>query len=407
MRQRGWYNPANFRLGVNQKVQKPFQLLIILSSIYWLLVGCAPQSDPNFIATSTSAPEIEPTLSIVTQTLNPEPTEAQSPTLTLIPTVTLIPTETQPPQTVIAFTGVIVPARCVQAEIDERGNADYLYDDVRDILTSADITVGVYNATMTDQVNYVGCENSWELVGSPNNADALSRAGFDVMSVATNHIKDCGKQSCGDVAFFDTLHHLERVGIQTVGAGENLMEAKQPIVVEVNGIRFGFVSLGDVNQRVFSDAVTPGIAVLTKGNLISAIEAAQKISDVVIVLPHSGPEDFPEVTPQQRYWARHSVEAGANLVVITHAHILQGYQILEDVPVFYSLGNFVFDQIWSRDHQQGAILLVTFAGEEIIQFEFIPTVVDQDGTVHLAVGEEEQEIRQRIESLSKDLEISD
>jgi len=329
------------------------------------------------------------------------------PTDTLIPTISSIPTETFLPRTVIAFTGVIVPARCVQAEIDLKGNADYIYDDVREILKSADITVGVYNATMTDQVDYVGCENSWELVGSPNNADALHRAGFDVMSVATNHIKDCGKTYCGDVAFFDTLLHLERVGIQTVGAGENLMKAKQPVVVEVNGIRFGFVSLGEVNDRVFSDAVTPGIAVLTKGNLISSIEDAQQKSDVVVVLPHSGPEDYPEVTPQQKYWARHAVEAGVDLVVTNHAHILQGYQILQGVPVFYSLGNFVFDQIWARDHQQGAILLVTFIGEEILDFEFIPTVVDQDGTVHLAVGEEKDEILQRINSLSKELEITD
>ena len=353
--------------------------------------------------TATSSPKavVETRIPVVTRTPMPDPTRTQFPTIIPIPSETLIP------RTVIAFTGVIVPARCVQAEIDRRGSADYIYDDVRDILTSADITVGVYNATMTDQVNYVGCENSWELVGSPNNADALQLAGFDVISVATNHIKDCGKKYCGDVAFFDTLFHLERVGIQAVGAGENLMDAKQPVFVEVNGIRFGFVSLGEVNERVFSDAVTPGIAVLTRGNLIGAIEAAQENSDVVIVLPHSGPEDFPEVTPQQKYWARNAVEAGADLVVTTHAHILQGYQILQNVPVIYSLGNFVFDQIWSRDHQQGAILLVTFVGEEIDEIEFFPTVVDQDGTVHIALGNEKEEILRRIESLSKDLENSD
>ena len=401
MRLREWYNPANFWLGVKQEVQKSFQLLSILICMCWLFTGCTSQRSSMLSATSSLTPKVELTIPAVTHTPIPNPTRTQ------IPSKIPVPSETIVPRTVIAFTGVIVPARCVQAEIDRRGSADYIYDEVRDILKSADITVGVYNATMTDQVNYVGCENSWELVGSPNNADALDHAGFDVISVATNHIKDCGKKYCGDVAFFDTLFHLERVGIQAVGAGENLMDAKEPVYVDVNGIRFGFVSLGEVNERVFSDAVTPGIAVLTRGNLTSAIQAAQENSDVVIVLPHSGPEDFPEVTPQQKYWARNAVEAGADLVVTTHAHILQGYQYLQKVPVIYSLGNFVFDQIWSRDHQQGAILLVTWIGEEIDKIEFLPTVVDQDGTVHLAIGNEKEEILERIESLSLELESSD
>lgn len=378
-------------------MQKTFQLFLVIAGICGLLVGCGAQQVliPTGIASSMVV--VEPAEPTDTATPYPDPIRTQ------IPTIPPIPTQTSLPTTVLAFTGVIVPARCVQEEIDQRGNADYIYDEVRSILQSADITVGVYNATMSDQVTYVGCENSWELVGSSNNADALKGAGFDLMSVATNHIKDCGKKYCGDTAFFDTLRNLERVGIQSVGAGKNLAAAKKPAVIEVNGIRFGFVSLGEVNERVYADAATPGIAVLTRGNLLSAIADAQTMSDVVIVLPHSGPEDYPEVTPQQKYWARHAVEAGAALVVTTHAHILQGYQILQGVPVFYSLGNFVFDQIWSRDHQQGAILLVTFVGEEISHFELIPTVVDQDGTVHLAEGDEKLEILERIDVLSREL----
>ena len=123
----------------------------------------------------------------------------------------------------------------------------------------------------------------------------------------------------------------------------------------------------------------------------------------VIVLPHSGPEDYPEVTPQQKYWARYSVAYGADLVVITHAHVLQGYHWLEGAPVFYSLGNFVFDQIWARDHQQGAILLVTFEGSQAVDFELIPTIVEQDGTVNLAEGDEREEILTRLEKLSAEI----
>jgi len=370
-----------------------------------ILTACSNQDKFEQSEKVTPTVEKDPTIEFVSPTLTPDP--VFSATSTSSPTEIINPTFTSVPRTIIAFTGVIVPARCVQAEIDKRGSADYIYDEVRDILESADITVGTYNAVMSDQVEPVGCEHSWELVGSSVNADALQQAGFDVMSVATNHIMDCGKQSCGKTAFFDTLFHLRRVGIFPVGAGRNLSDAKKPVIVEVNGLRFGFVSLGEVNERVFANAVTPGIAELTLENLKSAIAEAKESADVVIVLPHTGPEDYPEMTPQQNFWARHSVEAGANLVVINHSHIVQGYQWMGEVPVFYSLGNFVFDQVWARDHQEGMILLVTFEGEKIIDFELIPTVVDQDGTVHLASGEEKKEILTRVEKLSKVLNSSD
>jgi poly-gamma-glutamate synthesis protein (capsule biosynthesis protein) len=318
-------------------------------------------------------------------------------TNTIAPTKTPEPSPTPVPFTTIAFTGVIVPARCVQAGIDEAGSADYLYEDVREVLTGADITVGVYNASMSDQIEHIGCQASWELVGGSENADALQAAGFDVMSVATNHIKDCGRYTCGDVAFFDTLANFRRVDIFPVGAGANLDEALKPVVVEANGIRFGFVSLGDVNQRVFADFETPGIANLTFNHLKEAIELAKEASDVVIVLPHSGPEDSFEVTPQQKYWARNAVAFGSDLVVENHAHVVQGYQAIGGVMVFFGLGNFVFDQIWARDHQQGVILLVTFQETTMVGFDFIPTVVLQDGTVLLADEIESMEIIERIE----------
>ncbi|MCB2180005.1 CapA family protein [bacterium] len=370
-------------------------ILIVLLSV--LISACSQAANTDH----PSEAEITEASATITATILPTQTQIPTlpPTATMVPT----PTETQIPVTRIAFTGVIVPARCVQAAIDERGDANYVYDEVREILQGADLTVGVFNATMSDRVTHIGCQHTWDLVGGPENADALEAAGFDVMSVATNHIQDCGFIACGDNAFFDTLDNLTRVGIQTVGGGANLEEALQPIVVEVNGIRFGFVSLGDINERVFADGATAGIAVMTDQNLEYAIDAAKEISDVVVVLPHSGPEDYPEVLPQQKYWARHSVAYGADLVVMTHAHILQGYQYLDDVPVFYSLGNFVFDQIWARDHQQGAILMITFEGTSVVDFQFIPTVVDQDGTVHLATGEEKVEILDRLEMLHQEL----
>jgi poly-gamma-glutamate synthesis protein (capsule biosynthesis protein) len=381
-------------------VQKLCHFILIFVVLLLIFTSCSSIEGAQIVWENNLANESPPTF---TRSPTITPTITPTRTLTPIPTPSSTPSPTPVRTTTLAFTGVIVPARCVQAAIDEKGDPNYIYDEVREILANADITVGAFNATMSDQVNHIGCQTTWDLVGGPENADALQKAGFDVMSVATNHIQDCGFTSCGDTAFFDTLKNFERVGIEHVGAGENLEKALNPVVIEANGTRFGFVSLGEINERVFADENTPGIAVLSDHNLEMAINAAREISDIVIVLPHSGPEDYPEVQPQQKYWARHAVEYGADLVVITHTHVLQGYQFLDEVPVFYSLGNFVFDQIWARDHQQGAILLVTYEDKELVNFEFIPTIVDQDGTVHLAVGDEKREVLGRLEDLAGDL----
>jgi poly-gamma-glutamate synthesis protein (capsule biosynthesis protein) len=384
-------------------------LLVLLIS---LAAGCQASSDSVInenpvgkeIAVSPTAisAELIPTRPIPTQ--SPDPSQTPNPTSTTVkPTPQITQTPTSSPTTSLLFTGVIVPARCVQAAIDATGNSDYLYDEVREIISQADLAIGTLNATISDFPPHTGCVPTYVLVGGSENADALARAGFDMMSVATNHIKNCGLSNCGDRAFFDTLENLRRVGISPVGAGENLQDAMEPLVVEVNGIRFGFVSLGQLEPLAFAAEEKPGIAVLNEDNLRSAIQAAKQVSDVVVVLPHWGPEDVPVPSWSQRELAQLAVDAGADLVVGNHTHVVQAIQDIDGVMVFYGLGNFVFDQNWELDHQQGVILEVTFQGAEMVDYKLIPTHVDLDGRVHIAGEQEAAEILARIDQVSRSL----
>jgi poly-gamma-glutamate capsule biosynthesis protein CapA/YwtB (metallophosphatase superfamily) len=357
-------------------------------------------------ATSPATP-ISPAVanSVISTSIDPAPAMTPTPMSTATPTTlpSTTPTPTPIPVTTLLFTGNIVPARCVQAHIDAAGDTDYIYTEVKDIISQADIAVGVFNGTMSDYPTHTGCVPTYVLVGSPNNADAMQRAGFDVMSVATNHIKDCGKVDCGDRAFFDTLDNLRRVGILPVGAGKNEQEALQPVVMTVNSVRFGFVSLGQLQQGgVFADENTAGIAELTSENIVTAIDEAKKVSDVVIFMPHWGPEDMISPNWLQRNLAHEIVAAGADVVVGNHTHVVQGLQEISGVPVFYGLGNFVFDQ-WKRDHQQAVILKIMFQGDKYIGYEFIPTRVEENGTVHIAGDEEAAEILERINQGSQGL----
>ncbi|MDD5466726.1 MAG: CapA family protein [Anaerolineales bacterium] len=377
---------------------KPILLILALAT---LLQAC--QSQP------LSQPALSPHISqpASSSSLGAQPAWATA-SVTLSPTPASLPTSsptpTPPAITTLLFTGVIVPARCVQAAIDTSGNHDYLYDEVRRLISEADIAVGTLNATLSEVPPHTGCVSTYVLVGDPENADAMARAGFDVMSVATNHIKDCGLTTCGDGAFFDTLEHLQRVGILAVGAGENLEAAMQPVVVEANGTRFGIVSLGQIEQGgVYAEAGKPGIAVLTEENVRLAIERARQVSDVVIVMPHWGPEDVSVPNWIQRNLAAQIVEAGADLVVGNHTHVVQAVQEIDGVTVFYGLGNFIFDQ-WRLRHKQGVILVLKFEGTKMLSYELIPTHVDGDGRVHLAAPDEAAEILERIEGASQAIE---
>ncbi len=307
------------------------------------------------------------------------------------------------PQISIVFTGQIVPGRCVQAGVEARGNADYIYAAVRELLGGADLTVGTVNGTISETAPKTGCVQTFVLTGDPIHADAMARAGFDLVSAATNHIKNCGPANCGDQAFFETLANLHRAGIRTVGAGADHDQAMQPIMIEVSGVRFVFVSLGHIEPRAFAGPDTPGIAVLNEENLRQAIGEAGQLGDVVILLPHWGPEYVPNPNYLQTDLARIAVQAGADLIIGNHTHVVQAITEIDGVPVFYGLGNFVFDQTWSAETTQSIIVRATFLGQQLSGYEIIPVVSDRDGALRLATPQESAEIMARIEAASQAL----
>lgn len=401
----------------------PILCLILLAACQAGLASPSPEvssvySSPQPVRTSTSSLHSftgatpQPSATPGKSTATPAPTQSATASRATESSPALSATATEVPITTLLFTGIIVPARCVQAALDANGNPNYPYEEVREIISQADIAVGTFNATMSDKIEHTGCWRTYQLVGSPDNADALAWAGFDVMGVATNHIKDCGAmRSWCDFAMFDTLDNLRRVGIQPVGAGADLQEALRPLVVEKNGVRFGFVSLGDskLTPTVFADDGHPGIAFLSEENMRRAVAEARKVADVVIAMPHWGSEDNLLPNWWQREQALYTVAAGADLVVGNHTHVIQAFQTLVDparqqeVPVFYGLGNFIFDQ-GLRDHRQSLLLLVRFQGRNFLDYQLIPLHTDPDGRAHLADPEEAAEILLRIEQANDWLE---
>ncbi|NPA26854.1 MAG: hypothetical protein GXO36_04585 [Chloroflexi bacterium] len=377
---------------------------LLAALLLLLAAGCLnaphPRLRPNAAVSATFAP-ILPAAGTA-QSPTPSPTQAATPAPTVTPSPTATPSPTPLPEFTLLFTGNIVPARCVQAATESRGNADYLYAHVAPAIRSADLAIGVLNAALSDYPPMTGCRPTFVLVGRSYHADALARAGFDVINVATNHIKNCGLLDCGDRAFLETLDNLRRAGLYIVGAGENLDQALEPLILTVKGVRIAFVALGYIEPKAYAGPNTPGIAVLNEANLHEAMARAHaQHPDLIIAMPHWGPEYDPQPDYLQRHFARLFVRAGADVVVGNHAHVVQGVEVVDHVPVFYSLGNFMFDQDWSEETKQGVILEIRFRGARLVGWRFRPTVTEGDGTVRWATPEEARVILQRMQAVSR------
>ena len=308
------------------------------------------------------------------------------PTSTLVAPTAVIheATPTQSQRTRILFTGDINLGRCIAKRTLSAqagtNNFNYPFQFVAEELRASDITVGSMDGSLSDESPSMPCPDSMNLIAPTKMVEGLQLSGFDVMTIATNHIKDCGEKGfeCDNKALFDTINTLKTAGIQVVGAGNNLQESRLPVIVERNGIRFAFLGINQIDERVWAGENTPGTAPLSKAyidKIKAEITSAKQIADVVIILPHWGKEYDARPKDIQRVWARDFISAGASLVIGNHPHIIQPMEIFSDKLIFYALGNFIFDQ--EQDFQRESIVVeVNFNGAEIESWKLHPVSIN-------------------------------
>jgi poly-gamma-glutamate synthesis protein (capsule biosynthesis protein) len=271
-------------------------------------------------------------------------------------------------------------------------------------LAEADITTGSLDASLSDANEPFGCTETFSLMGPSAAAGGLSLAGFDVITVATNHVKDCGVSPCGDQAFFDTLENLRSRGIAPVGGGADLSAARTPAVLTVKGVRFAFLGYDEIASYYHAAPGVPGTAPLNETYLREDIAAAAAVADVVIVMPQWGIEYQAEPTAGQRQLAAAAAEAGAGLVIGNHPHWVEAAEVIDGVFVAYALGNFVFDQDWSLETQQGVMLQASFFGAQLKGIEYYPVHIYDEHQPRFAEPEEAQQILDRIWDASATLQ---
>ena len=244
------------------------------------------------------------------------------------------------PTVKLAFVGDVLLGEYV-GDLMERNGFDYPYVHAAEVIRSADVAVANLETAVTDRDIEKPGEKTYEFKSDPDALPAFRDAGFDAVNLANNHTMDFGPDGLRD-----TMRHLEENGIVHVGAGETAEEAYAPEYIEKNGLRialFGFSHvIPDVCWKVGARKI--GLAeTYDYTKPVEAIEKAAAEADLVVVMAHWGDElqEQPHPTEQVEL-ARRFVDAGADLVVGSHPHVLQGFERYGGGWIAYSLGNFIF-----------------------------------------------------------------
>jgi len=238
---------------------------------------------------------------------------------------------------------------------------------VRDMTRDADLAITNHESPIPDDWDFH--LHGFVFSGKPALTEIFVRAGIDWMSLANNHIKDYGSDGIAD-----TRKNLDRYGIRYAGAGKDLKQAREYSVLEVRGLRIALLSCTSVinapNSYATEDA--SGSMPCRKALMKRSIRDARAEADVVIVYPHWGAEYNRSPVGNQRTLAAAWVEAGADLVLGAHSHVAGAIEEIDGAPIFYSLGNFIFDQNWRTETMESVLLEVTFHGDRIVQLRLHP-----------------------------------
>jgi poly-gamma-glutamate synthesis protein (capsule biosynthesis protein) len=189
---------------------------------------------------------------------------------------------------------------------------------------------------------------------NPKYLSVLQLARINVVTLANNHILDYGSDG-----LLDTIHYLDSLRIKHVGAGNDLEEARKPTIFEIKGLRIGFQ--GYFGAGAFAAGVSrAGVAPRFEAALRSDIQRLREIDKVryVVLSIHWGKEKALYPQPWQIILAHHAVDAGADLVVGHHPHVLQGIEKYKNAVIAYSLGNFLFGGNSKRTYDTAILKVV-------------------------------------------------
>ena len=237
---------------------------------------------------------------------------------------------------VINAVGDVMLAGPWEQSIRKKGY-DFPFAGVAAELANGDITIANLETPLaTGGTEFT--DKRFRFRGAPAIAPALKKARINAVTLANNHIMDFGAE-----ALTDTLDYLDREGIARIGAGGSLAESRRPVIMTVRGTRVALLGYSLTQPLEFFAAERrPGTAPGYEKFVTADIAAARQQADFVIVSIHWGTEGKTGVQEYQRKTARAAIDAGADVIIGHHPHVLRGIERYRRGIIFYSLGNFTF-----------------------------------------------------------------
>ncbi|TXH22995.1 MAG: CapA family protein, partial [Elusimicrobia bacterium] len=270
----------------------------------------------------------------------------------------------------VAAVGDIMLAHRAPPLLEAHGTG-YPFEATREALSAADIAFGNLETPVSHRRGKPHPKKEYRFVTKPAHIAGLADAGFDLLSVANNHTGDFGPD-----VFLDTLGHVEKLKIKTVGGGRNTAAARAPALFVVRGTTVAFLAYSHTHPMEFhAGPKKPGTAFPTEAVVAADVAAARETAGRVIVSIHWGKEYQSTPTESQRALARAAATAGADAVIGHHPHTYQGVEAIGTVPVVYSLGNFAFGTR-NPKAQHALFLQLAFPPEGPPDVKLRPLLVD-------------------------------
>lgn len=307
----------------------------------------------------------------------------------------------QPEEVSLAAVGDISYSRGVERIVKKQKDINYPFLPIRDYLKGADLAFGNLETPITYGREILHLEMVFR--SNPGTEQALRQAGFSLVSLANNHTPNFGEKGLKD-----TFLYLESAGISYMGAGENEKEAYRPLYLEKKGIKFAFFAYSEaglVPASYEAGGDRAGTAFMRKEKMVEAVQGARQKADFVIVSLHGGTEYVGKPNDIQTDFARAAIDAGADLIIGHHPHVVQTMEQYQGKYIFYSLGNFVFDQSWSQETEEGLMIKVYFTKDKIREISLLPVVMENFAQPRLASRGEAEKILRRLDFPLADKDI--
>jgi len=285
----------------------------------------------------------------------------------------------------IGVTGDIIPGRNVAIHARQYGDWTHPFLKMKDLLSSFDVTMSNFECVISDTIAppEESNPNTFDFIADPAVIEGMKLCGIDAISLANNHTawNDSG---LGTAPFVEMLGHLESAGFPYFGGGRDLDQAQLGFEATVGDTSIVFIGIDGVTANVDfkgqigtvgedigsgfagASASKAGTNPLDLASVNAKIASLAGQYDIVIPYFHMG-DEYQWIVPAWCQQVTHAaIDNGATMVLTNHPHLIQGMETYKGIPIIYSLGNFVFDQMFSVDTRTGYVLDLTFSGKKVV-----------------------------------------